>query len=101
MNMFFHLEVMNLIWLNELKTKFGTGFIILDLTLLFRLMSMDSKSLGYLNLFKWLQVLCYKQYDENWYINSGCSRHVIEMKEYLRDSRNLTNNGVLNFGINS
>ena len=47
-----------------------------------------------------MQVICDKQYDEKWYIDSGCSRHMTGRKENLRDYRSLENAGVAKFGNN-
>nr|KAJ0189002.1 hypothetical protein LSAT_V11C800429800 [Lactuca sativa] len=51
-------------------------------------------------LFERLQVLCDDQYEENWYIDSGFSRHMTRRKENLRDLRKLENDGVVKFGNN-
>ncbi|XP_052621689.1 uncharacterized protein LOC128127279 [Lactuca sativa] len=45
-------------------------------------------------------VMCEEQYDEKWYIDSGCSRHMTGKKEILRDFRSLDNAGVVKFGNN-
>nr|KAJ0206560.1 hypothetical protein LSAT_V11C500289890 [Lactuca sativa] len=45
-------------------------------------------------------VLYDEQYDENWYIDSGCSHHMTGRKENLRDFRNL-DNVVVKFGSNN
>lgn len=82
---------------SELKTTFETGYIIPCFTLLFTLISMDTKRLGYPNISKWLHVLCDEKYDENWYIDNGCSHHMTGMKECLRDFKNLANAGVGKF----
>ncbi|XP_052625954.1 uncharacterized protein LOC128132971 [Lactuca sativa] len=42
-------------------------------------------------------VLCDEQYDNKWYIDSGCSRHMNGKKENLRDFRSLENGGVVKF----
>ncbi|KAL4582285.1 hypothetical protein LXL04_006830 [Taraxacum kok-saghyz] len=41
-----------------------------------------------------------EQYDSQWYIDSGCSRHMTGRKEQLRDFRKLKDGGRVNFGNN-
>ena len=51
--------------------------------------------------FNLLQVLSDEQYDEHWYIDSGCSCHMTGRKENLRDYRSLENVGVVKFVNNN
>nr|KAJ0189427.1 hypothetical protein LSAT_V11C800433500 [Lactuca sativa] len=46
------------------------------------------------------QVLCEEQYNKNWYIDSGGSRHMTSHKENLSVFRKLENAGVVKFGNN-
>ena len=48
-----------------------------------------------------MQVISDEQFDEEWYIDSGCSCHVTERKEELREFRSLQNGGNVKFGNNS
>ena len=41
-----------------------------------------------------------EQYDSQWYIDSGCSRHMTGRKEQLRDFRKLKDGGRVKFGNN-
>ena len=41
-----------------------------------------------------------EQYDSQWYIDSGCSRHMIGRKEQFRDFRKLKDGGRVKFGNN-
>ena len=45
-------------------------------------------------------VLCDELYDNIWYIESGCSRHMTGKKENLRYFQSLKNAGVVKFGNN-
>ncbi|KAI3515898.1 hypothetical protein L1887_14803 [Cichorium endivia] len=47
------------------------------------------------------QVLRDEQYDPEWYIDSGCSRHMTGRKEELREYRSLTNGGKVSYGNNA
>ncbi|KAI3523774.1 hypothetical protein L1887_02170 [Cichorium endivia] len=38
------------------------------------------------------------QYDSKWYIDNGCSRHMTERKEYLREYKSLKNGGIVRYG---
>ncbi|KAI3767848.1 hypothetical protein L2E82_18277 [Cichorium intybus] len=46
-------------------------------------------------------VLRDEQYDPEWYIDSGCSRHMTGRKEELREYRSLTNGGKVSYGNNA
>ncbi|KAL4564910.1 hypothetical protein LXL04_028986 [Taraxacum kok-saghyz] len=49
----------------------------------------------------WVPKIMYEeQYDSQWYIDSGCSRHMTGRKEQLRDFRNLKDGGRVKFGNN-
>ena len=39
-----------------------------------------------------------EQYDNQWYIDSGCSRHMTGKVEYLKDFRELQGAGYVMFG---
>ena len=41
-----------------------------------------------------------EQYDNQWYIDSGCSRHMTGKLEYLKDFRGLQGAGYVKFGNN-
>ncbi|KAI3505861.1 hypothetical protein L1887_28170 [Cichorium endivia] len=47
------------------------------------------------------QVLGDEQYDPEWYIDSGCSRHMTGRKEELREYRSLPNGGRVSYGNNA
>ncbi|KAI3515995.1 hypothetical protein L1887_14902 [Cichorium endivia] len=42
-----------------------------------------------------------KQYDPEWYIDSGCSRHMTGRREELREYRSLRNGGRIRYGNNA
>ena len=42
-----------------------------------------------------------EQYDNQWYIDSGCSRHMTGKIEYLKDFRELQGAGYVKFGNNN
>ncbi|KAI3522308.1 hypothetical protein L1887_11842 [Cichorium endivia] len=46
------------------------------------------------------KVMSNERYDAKWYMDSGCSRHMTEKREYLRDYRTLDDAGNVRFGNN-
>nr|KAJ0214865.1 hypothetical protein LSAT_V11C300139970 [Lactuca sativa] len=50
---------------------------------------------------KKLWVISDEQFDDEWYIDSGCSRHMTGRKEELREFRSLKDGGSVKFGNNS
>ena len=62
---------------------------------------MGPRDFGFLNLLNILQVIRDEQFDEEWYIDSGCSRHMTGRKEELREFRSLKDGGCVKYGNNS
>ena len=48
-----------------------------------------------------MQVISDEQFDEEWYIDSGCSRHMTGRKEELREFQSLQDGGCVKYGNNS
>nr|KAJ0214349.1 hypothetical protein LSAT_V11C400174670 [Lactuca sativa] len=48
-----------------------------------------------------IKVISDEQFDDEWYIDSGCSRHMTGRKEELREFRSLKDGGSVKFGNNS
>ena len=48
-----------------------------------------------------MQVIRDEQFDEEWYSDSGCSRHMTGRKEELREFRSLKDGGIVNYDNNS
>ena len=48
-----------------------------------------------------LQVISDEQFDDEWYIDSGCLCHMTGRREELREFRSLTNGGSVKYGNNS
>nr|KAJ0227036.1 hypothetical protein LSAT_V11C100049630 [Lactuca sativa] len=48
-----------------------------------------------------IKVISDEQFDDKWYIDSGCSRHMTGRKEELREFRSLKDGGFVKFGNNS
>ncbi|XP_052625079.1 uncharacterized protein LOC128132565 [Lactuca sativa] len=46
-------------------------------------------------------VISDEQFDDEWYIDSGCSRHMTGRREELRESRSLKDGGCVKYGNNS
>ena len=81
--------------IDSFKTKIRSWDLNSKIHSLFQANNQGPKQPWVPKFFQWLQVLCDEQYDEKWYIDSGCSRHMTGRKENLHDFRSLENVGVV------